>query len=370
MNKIPLLDFYIEELGGEPGSFGDWEVPMRFTSSLEEHLNVRSGVGVFDVSHMGRIKFTGSDVFDFIQYVYTKDLSKIRDYWMSGPTLALNSYARIKDDEMLYRLGDHEWLVVVNANAREKMLRYFREIIDMKKFKVEIEDLTFKYSMIALQGPRSPEILEKLGGREFADLKPLEFRVNVDLGELRIFLISRSGWTGEDGFEIWGEHSVIKELVKRMVSMGVKPAGLIARDTLRMEMGFVLGDHEYGEDPLKYPCALSLRYGMGAITWSKHGFVGEEALRGCRREGVRWIRVGLKMSKKAGRIVPRQNDRVYVDDLMIGWVTSGSFSPVLKRGIAQAYIDVRYALFGEPVDVVIRGKRYEAKIVDFPFIKR
>jgi len=137
-----------------------------------------------------------------------------------------------------------------------------------------------------------------------------------------------------------------------------------------MEMGFVLGEHEYGEDPVKYPCALSLRYGMGAITWSKKGFAGEEALRACRREGVRWIRVGLKLAKEAGSIVPRTGDQVYVEDVNVGWVTSGSYSPVLKRGIAQAYVDSRYALFGEYVEVVVRGKRVEAKIVDFPFIEK
>jgi len=142
------------------------------------------------------------------------------------------------------------------------------------------------------------------------------------------------------------------------------------RDTLRIRMGFVLGDHEYGEDPVKYPCALALRYGMGAITWSKKGFVGEEALRACRREGLRWIRIGLKMGKEAGRLFPRQGSSVYVDDVWIGWVTSGCYSPVLNRGIAMAYLDTRYAILGEEVEVDIHGRRLPAKIVDFPFIEK
>ncbi len=370
MHRIPLLDYYVEKLEAEVGVFGDWEVPMRYGNSLEEHMNVRENVGFFDVSHMGRIRFKGPDVFDFIQYIYTKDLSKVKENYMSGPTLSLNTYARVKDDEMLYKISDEEWLVVVNALAREKMLRYFESVVKEKNYRVNVEDLTFKYSMIALQGPRSVEVMEKLGVNWASDLKILEFRLNVEIAGVNVFLVSRSGWTGEDGFEIWGEPSSIKKLVDKLVELGVKPAGLIARDSLRMEMGFVLGDHEYGEDPVKYPCAVSLRYGLGAITWSKHGFVGEEALRACRREGVRWIRVGLKMSKKAARIIPRKDDQVYVDDQLVGWVTSGAFSPVLKRGIAQAYIDTRYAIFGEPVEVVVRGKRYEAKIVDFPFIKK
>ncbi len=370
MPRIPLLDFYVEKLGAEPGHFGDWEVPMLFTSAIEEHMSVRNNAGFFDVSHMGRAMLRGPDVIALIQKVYTKDLSKVKEGWLSGPTLALNEYARVKDDEMLYKISDEEWLLVTNALVREKMLTYLKNVAAQHGFKVEIKDLTFDYSMIALQGPYSQQVLEELGASWAADMKTLEFRMNEEIAGHKVFLISRSGWTGEDGFEIWGEHGEIAGLVEKLVEKGVKPAGIIARDTLRMEMGFVLGGHEYGEDPVKYPCALSLRYGLGAISWKKHGFIGEEALRAYRREGVRWIRVGVKMSKKAARVIPREGAKLYVEDQVVGWVTSGSFSPVLKRGIAQAYIDVRYALFGEPVDVEVRGKRHQAKIVDFPFIKK
>jgi len=368
--RIPLLDFYIERLRAEPGFFGDWEVPMRYTSAIEEHLTIRTSVGFFDVSHMGRVLLRGPDVVPFIQYVYTRDLSRVKVGFMSGPTLALTELARVKDDEMLYKISDEDWLLVLNALAREKMLKYFKHIIEERKFKVEIYDLTEKYSMLAIQGPRSIEILDDLGAKWAVDLKPLEFRLNEEIAGVKIYLISRSGWTGEDGFEIWGEHGEIKRLLEVMLSKGIKPAGLIARDTLRIEMGFVLGDHEYGEDPSKFPCAVSLRYGMSAISWGKRGFIGEEALRTCRREGVKWIRVGLKISRDAGRLFPRKDSSVYVEDVYIGWVTSGCYSPVLNRGIAMAYIDSKYAILGEEVEVDIRGKRYLAKIVDFPFIKK
>lgn len=368
--KIPLLDYHVEKLGAETGFFGDWEVPMRYTSSIEEHLAVRKSVGVFDVSHMGRVKLGGSDVFELIQYVYTKDFSKVKVGWMSGPTLALNQWARVKDDEMLYKINEEEWLLVLNALAREKMITYLREIIMNKLFKVEIEDLTFKHSMIAVQGPESAAVMEKIGLKDAVVLKPLQFITNVKLNDIELFLISRSGWTGEDGFEIWGPHSSIAKFIDLLVKEGVKPAGIIARDTLRMEMGFVLGDHEYGEDPAKYPCAVSLRYGLGAITWSKKGYVGEEALRACLREGVRWVRMGIKMSKKHARIIPREHAPIYIEDQLIGWVTSGAFSPILKRGIAQAYIDTRYAIEDLPVRIMIRDRAYDGKIVNFPFIKK
>lgn len=370
MPRIPLLEFYVERLGAEPGTFGEWEVPMRFSSAVEEHMEVRAGVAFFDVSHMGRVALRGPDVIPLIQYLYTKDLEKTKAGFMSGPTLALNDYARVKDDEMLYRVSDEEWLLVPNALVREKMVNYIKQVALHRGFRVYVEDLTYKYSMLAIQGPKAAEIMESLGARWVADLKPLEFRLNEKIGEIRTFLVSRSGWTGEDGFEVWAEHGDIRNLVEQLVSRGVKPAGIIARDTLRIEMGFVLGGHEYGEDPVKFPCALSLRYGMGAISWEKKGFVGEEALRACRREGLRWIRVGLRMGKEAGRLFPREDSPVYVEDVQVGWVTSGCYSPVLGRGIAMAYVDTRYAVFGEEVDVDIRGKRYPAKIVDFPFIKK
>lgn len=369
MPRVPLLDLHIEKLGAETGSFGEWIVPMRYTSSIEEHMAVRENVGVFDVSHMGRIRLRGPDVLDFIQYVYTKDLSKVKEYWMSGPTLALNHWARVKDDEMLYKISDEEWLVVVNALSRESMLSHYKRILEEKKYGVEIQDITYETSMIAVQGPNAAKIMEEIGAGWLTDLKILEFRMNIEIAGIPVYLVSRSGWTGEDGFEIWGDHKSIWRLITLLVDKGARPAGIIARDTLRMEMGYVLGGHEYGEDPVKYPCALSLRYGLGAIDWKKKGYIGEEALRACRREGVRWVRVGLKMSKKSARVIPREETKIYVEDQLVGWVTSGSFSPVLKRAIAQAYIDARYALFGEPVELEVRGKRHTAKIVDFPFIE-
>ncbi len=368
MPRIPLMEFHVEKLGAETGFFGGWEVPMRYTSSLKEHVAVREHVGVFDVSHMGRLVLEGPDTLPLIQKIYTRDLSKTREGWMSGPTLVLNQYARVKDDEMLYKVDDEKWLIVVNALYREKMLEYINSIIMEEALRVKLRDITKETSMIAVQGPHAGDVFEKIGAGWLRDLKPLEFRVNAEIGGTSVFLVSRSGWTGEDGFEVWGDHKSIRELIVKLIDAGATPVGIIARDTLRMEMGFVLGEHEYGEDPMKYPCALSLRYGLGAIDWKKTGYIGWEMLHACRRNGVRWVRIGLKMSKKSARIIPRQGMQLYVYDQVVGWVTSGAFSPILKRGIGQAYIDVRYALFGEPVELVVRGKRHKAKIVDFPLI--
>ncbi len=366
--KIPLEKFHLD-LGASFGEFAEWSVPMSYTSTLEEHLYVRRDVGVFDISHMGRLRLTGSDVIELIELVYTKKLSKTKEMTMSGPTLALNQYARVKDDEMLYKVNDEEWLLVPNAAVTESMKEYLKALSTARRLDVTVEDLTGTYAMLAIQGPRSVEVMTNILGDWIAELKPLDFRLNIKTEDISIFLISRSGWTGEDGFELWIKPSDAIILYRKLLDAGVKPVGIAARDTLRIEAGFVLGGHEYGEDPKIYPCALSLRYGMGAISWDKTGYIGEDALRACRREGVKWIRTGLVMKKKHSRIIPRQGYKIYVEDQLVGWVTSGTFSPILKRGIAQAYIDSRYNIIGEPVSLEIRGKLYEAKLSDIPFIK-
>lgn len=369
--RIPLYEFH-SRLGATFGEFAGWTVPLYYTSAIEEHKTVRSSAGIFDISHMGRLLIRGSGSLELLERLFTKRLGKTKTGYMSGPTLALNEYARVKDDEMFYRVSDDEWLVVPNAAVADNMRDYM--VVKAKEygFEVEVVDMRGEYSLLALQGPKAPEALKRVGGGDLVDLKPLQFAMNVRIGDIEVYVASRSGWTGEDGFEFWIRHDMAEKLIKRLIGVGVKPVGIASRDSLRIEMGFVLGGNEYGEDPLKYPCALSLRYGLGAIDWEKTAYVGEEALRACRREGVRWIRVGLVMKKKHARFIPRHGYLLRVEDQVVGWVTSGTYSPIINRGIGQAYIDSRYAIFGEPVIVVSdTGRRSgEAKLRDFPLIPR
>lgn len=369
--KIPLYDLH-SELGATFGEFAGWTVPLYYKSAIEEHVTVRTSVGLFDISHMGRLMIRGPDSLELLERLFTKRLEKTKIGFMSGPTLALNEYARVKDDEMFYRISDTEWLVVPNAAVADHMKEYMTAKAREYGLNVEIIDLRNEYSLLALQGPKAVDALERVGGGDLIQLKPLEFLMNVKVGPATVYVASRSGWTGEDGFEFWIKHNEAVKLIKELINAGVKPVGIASRDSLRIEMGFVLGGHEYGEDPLRYPCALSLRYGLGAIDWKKTGYVGESALRACRREGVRWIRIGLVMKKKYARFIPRQGYLLKVEDQIVGWVTSGTFSPIINRGIGQAYIDTRYAVLGEPVTVMREdGKRSgEAKIQDFPLIPK
>ncbi len=369
MRVTPLREIHLE-LGASLGEFAGWEVPMVYTSTLEEHMAVRTSVGIFDISHMGRLLLSGSHVLDLLELVYTKRISRTKVGFMSGPTLALNEYARVKDDEMPYNIDGEKWLVVPNAAVADYMKAYMESLATTRGFKVSIVDLRETYVMLAIQGPKAVDVMEKLGAPWASSLKPLEFRVGEVVAGVNTFIISRSGWTGEDGFELLAEPKAATIILRESVKVGAKPAGIASRDTLRIEMGFVLGGFEYGEDPSKFPCAYGLRYGMGAIDWSKRGYIGEEALRACRREGAKWVRVGIVMRKEAARIIPRHGYKLYVDDIEVGWVTSGTYSPVLGRGIGQAYINSGHALIGESVEVEVRGARYEARVTDFPFIKR
>jgi len=370
MLESPLKKLH-EELGASFGEFAGWNVPMNYSSVIEEHLTVRRDVGIFDITHMGRLKISGSDALNLLEAAFTKRIGKTKEGRMSGPTLALNESARVIDDEMAYRLGAGDFLLVTNAAFKERMIDHLKWIAKVRGLDAMVEDITMRYALFAVQGPKSREVLEKAGIKYAGELEPLEFRVFEGAKDDGIFLLSRSGWTGEDGYEVWVRIEASIEVFKRLVSAGAKPVGIAARDSLRMEMGFVLGGNEYGEDPRLFPCATSLRYGMGAIDWEKSGFIGESVLRACRREGARWLRYGFVMKKDWARFIPRKGYGIYVDGIHVGWITSGNFSPILNRGIAQGYIDSRYAITGDAVEISDgKGRSGEAKIEDFPLIKK
>ncbi len=359
--KVQLYDLH-KELGASFGEFAKWTVPMIYTSAVKEHLSVRSNVGVFDVSHMGRLIVEGKDSFKLLQKLTSKDLSKVSRHRMSGPSAFLNEKGGFRDDVMIYNLGD-KWFIVCNAINRVKVVKWIEEWIDRLRIDAHVRDLTFDLPMIAVQGPKSPKVMEVIGLGFVVKLNPLEFRTDVESPYGKVFLISRSGWTGEDGFEIIGDPIVIEKIYRKLIEVGVKPCGIIARDTLRIEMGYVLYGQDIGEDITP----IEARYWV----WSpkKKDYIGFTALEKKLREGVDRLRYGLRF-KKGIRFVPRHGYKVYLEDVVIGEVTSGTFSPILNQAIAMAYINVKHAIMGLSVEVEVRGKRYRAKIVDFPFVER
>ena len=346
MFSTPLLDIELK-LNADIGEFAGWQMPMKYTSYQEEHMAVRSSAAFFDISHMGRLKVSGKiDEFD---YLIAKNFKSSQNNKMVGPTAFLNDKAGFVDDVMTYKISDNEFLIVTNAINREKVINWIK-----KNSSLDVEDLTFKYVMIAIQGRRVWDYIEKI------ELQPLEFKLNTKfLGE-DVFLVSRSGWTGEDGVEVWGTPEVIAKIIQRLVARGVKPAGLICRDSIRQEMGFVL----YGEDIDENITPLEARYWVFSLD---KDFIGKERLIEQLKTGVDKVRVGLKL-KKGERSIPRKGNKIKIFDKEIGYVTSSTFSPYLNRVIGMGYINSKHALFGYSVDIEIRNKLVEAKIQDFPFI--
>ena len=337
---------------------------MDFGNPIDEHLYTRKYCTVFDLSHMGRILVSGEDSSRLLNRLIAKDLTKAREGFMFGPTAFLNERAGFVDDVMLYYMEPNKWLIVCNAINIGKVIDWIqRKASELNAKNVSIDDLTSSLAMIAVQGPESQRILSKALGLDLKAITHLQFWRNISVNGKTLYLISRSGWTGEDGFELIGEPELLARIFERLISLGAKPAGLIARDSLRIEMGYCL----YGNEIDENITPIEARYWVFDLSKSED-YVGKHAIVKKLEEGVERIRFGIRM-KKGIRLIPRKGYKVYVLERVVGYVTSGTFSPILNRCIAQAYIESRYAIPGLEVHIEIRGKLYPGKIVDFPFIK-
>ena len=352
------------------GEFAGWRTVIDYGSIVEEHLAVRRTVGFFDLSHMGRLLLRGPDASRLLDKLVPRSIES-EEGMMVGPTAFLTEEAGFIDDIMTYNLGGDGWLVVPNAMNIERDAEWMRSWAQRLGLDVEVVDKTMEWVLFAIQGPRSVELMKLLGApSEVLELRLLRFKRNVRLeaAGATALIVSRSGWTGEDGFEVIAEagegEKILRKAAELLPGLGGRLCGLGARDTLRMEVGFVLYGHEIDEETTP----VDARYWWVFQPGPKEDCVGCQALREALRRGARRVRVGLKLGKKA-RVVPRQGDKVYIGDVEVGVVTSGAYSPVLGRSIAQAYLDPPHALMGLSVEVERRGRRYKAKVVDFPLVQ-
>ncbi len=362
IKKIPLIDFH-KRLGATIGEFAGFEIPILYDSIMKEHMAVRSNSGIFDISHMAMFHIKGKDSTKLLEKTVAKKIGETPENMMNGPALILNEKGGIKDDIMLYRIAENEWIMVGNAVNTEKDYEWLTKIAKEEGHDVKIEYMNNEYSLLALQGPESPRIMEKKN-KDAIHLKRMEFLVNQKIEGYTAFILSRSGWTGEDGFEIIAKHSEAMKIYESFVREGAKPCGLGARDSLRLEMGFLL----YGNDMDENISPIEARYWMG-FDYDKENCIGCKALKERIIEGVDKTRMALKFSKK-DRFVPRHGMKVTVMGKDIGYITSGGYSPILGRPIAMAYIHTTHSLPGMKVYTEIRGKRHKAKITDFPFLKK
>ncbi len=366
LKRIPLYDVH-RELGASFGEFAGWETVINYGSVVEEHMAVRSRAGFFDLSHMGRLVLRGNKVAGLLDRLVPRRIDSEAGQ-MVGPTAFLNEKAGFVDDVMLYNMGS-EWMVVPNAANIEKDKAWIESWARRLGFDVEVDDKTMEWVLFAVQGPESVKLMKELGApKHVLELRLLRFARDVvfENASAKAVLVSRSGWTGEDGFEIIAVASEGEKILRKAAEIGATLCGLAARDSLRMEVGFVL----YGDEIDENTTPIEARYWWVFQPGPKEECIGCRALRDAMRKGASRVRVAVKLGKgKGARIVPRKGDRIVVEGEAVGVVTSGAYSPVLKRGIGQAYVAASHALIGMPVEIEHRGRLFKAKILDFPLVQ-
>ena len=343
-------------------NFAGWEMPLQYCGLSEEHRAVRSAAGLFDVSHMGEFEVRGTGAEDFIQYIATNDVRRLSlgDLQYS---MLLNEQGGTIDDIMVYRIEEQRYLVVGNAaNIQKDWDQISGNGGDFEH--VEVRNRCDDYALLAFQGPKAEPVLS---GLTSIDLTKLRFHQVVS-GEVAGYptLIAASGYTGENGFEIFIAPEHVAKLWDTILGAGethgVLPAGLGARDTLRLEASLALYGHELDED------TSPLEAGLGVFVAKSDGYIGSDVMRRQREEGLRRKLVMLEMGERG---IPRQDYEVQTDSgESIGRVTSGTFGPWLNKGIAMAYVSPQYTKVSQSLRVLIRDRPCEALVVRRPFYKR
>ncbi len=385
VKRVHIFDWH-KENAKKVEEFAGWEMPIWYSSIKEEHLAVRNGVGIFDVSHMGEIFFRGKDALKFLQYVTTNDIS--RPPAISGTyTLVLNERGAVKDETLVFNMGNDTYMMVCDSDAFEKLYAWFtsikRAVEQYTELDLEIENKTYDYVMFSIQGPKARDLAKDLFGIDINDLWWFQAK-EVELDGIKM-LLSRSGYTGENGWEVYFEDAnpyhpdeskrgkpekalyVWNKILEAGEKYGIKPAGLGARDTLRMEAGYTLYGNETKEKQLLStdidevtPLQANLDF---ALFWDKE-FIGKDALLKQKERGLPSKMVHFKMIDKG---IPREGYRVYKDGRLIGEVTSGTLSPLLGIGIGIAFVNPEFAQPGVELEVEIRSKVKKAITLTPPF---
>lgn len=361
MKRTALYDTH-KSLNAQLVEFAGWEMPLSYSGVLEEHRAVRTAAGLFDVSHMGRIQVSGQGAKGLLQYLSTSDVAGLRPN-QACYTLFCNARGGIIDDLIIYKLERLSYLVCVNAVNREKCLKWMSS--NSQKFaNVTVEDLSEGIAQLALQGPLSLEILQRLTDIELSTVKPRNF-IQGRLGGMDSY-IARTGFSGERGYEMFLPAVIApgiwESIMKEGEEAGLKPAGLGARDTLRLEMGYLLYGSDMDENTSPLECSLEK-----VVDLKKEDFIGKEAILRQKEKGVERRLVGFELLQKG---VPRQGYRIYSNGKTLGVVTSGNFSPTLKKGIGLGFVHPTYSTSGAEILIDIRGKVALAVVVELPFYRK
>lgn len=353
--RTPLYAKHLA-LGARMVDFAGWDMPVQYSSIVEEHAAVRTAVGLFDISHMGRLSFGGADALALLQQVFTNNVATMADGQVRYG-LVCNERGGIRDDVLVYR-WPYGYAMVVNASNREKIVGWLNQH-NMGR-DVQVDDRTLQTAMVAVQGPQAVAMCRDLTGVDPSNLKyyfaaPTTYRGSP-------CVVSRTGYTGEDGIEVMLGSAQAEALWDDLIRRGAKPCGLGARDTLRLEAAMPLYGHELSEeiDPLQA--------GLGwAVKFDKGDFIGRDALLELQKDQRRPVRVGLEL---AGKRIAREGTKVTVDGREVGHVTSGTFALTLQKAVAMAYVTPDIAAPGNAVVLDVRGKAEPARVTPLPFYKR
>lgn len=361
LKKTPLFDTYAQ-YGGKTIDFGGWDLPVQFSSIKAEHEAVRTKAGLFDVSHMGEIYVKGSESLAYLQNLMTNDVSKIAINQTQYTTMCYDN-GGVVDDLLIYRMEEEVYLLVVNAANIEKD---FAWMLEHKTEGVEVINASNDFGQIALQGPLADEILQQLTTTDLSQIKPFRLQANVTIAG-HPSIVSRTGYTGENGFEIYASPEAVIEqwhaILKAGEDQGVVPCGLGSRDTLRFEACLPL----YGQELSDTISPLEAGINFVVKLNKEEDFIGKAALTAQKEQGVPRKSVGIEMVDKG---IPRHGYKVFINDQEVGEVTTGTQSPLTKRNIGLALIDASQTELGQEVEVEIRNRRSKAVIVETPFYKR
>jgi aminomethyltransferase len=364
LKKTPLNAVH-RQLGGKMVDFGGWDMPVQYPAGvIEEHMRTRTAAGLFDVSHMGEIWVEGPDAIAFVNRITTNDVSKLADGQAHYSALT-NENGGIVDDLLVYRFGPEKLLLVVNASTTDKDWAWITS--HKGDDDIALTNASADYCQIAVQGPKAESILQGLADVDLKEIKYYWFTTgHVDGVEA---IISRTGYTGEDGFEVYAAPEFAEQLWSKLLEAGrfgeaegILPAGLAARNTLRLESAMSLYGHELSDE------ISPLESGLGWITKLQKGeFIGRDALADQKEKGVTRKLAGFEM---VDRGIARDGFDVYVGEEKVGYVTSGGPAPFLKKNIGLALLPPQFANIGQEIKIDVRGKLLTAAVIETPFYRR
>lgn len=360
MKKTTFYSIH-EKLGAKIVDFAGYKMPIQYTSIIAEHKIVRTTVGVFDVSHMGEIFVRGEKALEFVNRITVNDASLLTDGKVQYSAMCFED-GGIVDDLLVYRISENEFMLVVNASNLEKDFAWMNK---NNLFGVELVNESDEYSLLAVQGPNSKEVIQKICDRQLDLEYYFFFKAQVAGVDM---ILSRTGYTGELGYELYfkGDETVATKVWDALFDagkdLGIQPVGLGARDSLRLEMGFCL----YGNDIDQ--TTNPLEAGLGWITkLKKPNFIAKDVLVSAKENGLKRKLVALISDEKT---FPRHGYDLTVDGKKVGHITSGTVSPILDKAIALGYVDSEFAKEGNKINFLIRGKEVEAQITKLPFVKK